>query len=143
VLSLRGVPFAGGRARYLDSAPGGRGAKIVIKLELEGLADPLTAHVDTGAEWSMIHADVAADLGLLDLEGETVSISTRVGRIRGKLVRHAVRLLADEGESLDMETTLFVASDWRQGNFLGYRGCLEFLRFAFDPGARDFYFGRF
>ena len=49
--------------------------------------------------------------------------------------------MADEGESCEVDATLFVSRDWVYGNFVGYSGFLERIRFAVDPGANDFYFG--
>jgi hypothetical protein len=50
-------------------------------------------------------------------------------------------IVADEGESCEVEATLFVSRDWAYGNFVGYSGLLERIRFAVDPGTNDFYFG--
>jgi len=50
-------------------------------------------------------------------------------------------LLADEGESFELDTTLFASREWSLGNFIGYAGFLERIRFAVDPSTNDFYFG--
>ena len=56
-------------------------------------------------------------------------------------MRAPVSLVADVGESPDLDATFFVSADWRQGTFLGYSGLLERIRFAIDPYRNLFYFG--
>ena len=51
-------------------------------------------------------------------------------------------LHADEGESLDVEATVFQSPDWRGPSFLGYQGLLQRIRFAVDPETNLFYFGQ-
>jgi hypothetical protein len=50
-------------------------------------------------------------------------------------------ILADDGESLEVQATVFVSRDWPAGTFLGYSGFLERIRFAVDPQQNDFHFG--
>jgi hypothetical protein len=53
-------------------------------------------------------------------------------------------LLADEGDSLDVDAAVFVATgdEYPVGrSFLGYAGLLERIRFALDPQTNQFYFG--
>ena len=49
-------------------------------------------------------------------------------------------MLADIGESLDIEATLLISPDWLGPSFLGYLGALDRLRFAIDPQSSRFYF---
>jgi len=65
-----------------------------------------------------------------------------VGHLDGQLIRLPVTLIADEGESLDLEATFFVSEQWRGGTFLGYTGLLDRLRIALDSPANLFYFGK-
>ena len=90
----------------------------------------------------MIDSEIAEEMGLFELPGEEISISTRMGVVTGKLIRVGLTILADEGTSLSVEGTVFVSPDWGS-NFLGYSGFLEHVRFALDPGngRNDFYFG--
>ena len=39
-----------------------------------------------------------------------------------------------------MDATWFVAPDWPGPSVIGWRGCLERMRFALDPGEEAFYF---
>jgi hypothetical protein len=53
-----------------------------------------------------------------------------------------VLILADEGDSLEVDAVVFVSKDWPAGkNFVGYSGLLESIRVALDPQANHFYFG--
>ncbi len=115
--------------------------KIFVKI-LVGIAPiPLLAQLDTGAAWSVLDGEIAEALGFLEHKGPTVGLSTRAGTIRGSLIRTPLTLVADEGESYELEATLFASRDWAFGNFLGYSGLLERVRFAVDPETNDFYFG--
>ena len=56
-------------------------------------------------------------------------------------VRAVTRLVAEDGESVEIEATVFVSPEWREGNFIGYSGLLERIRFAVDPDTNSFIFG--
>jgi hypothetical protein len=139
-----GAPFTTSRAGYLDQALGQPevSQKIIVKITAESLPGAILAQVDTGAAWSMLDVEIADALSLLSGSGEPVRISTRHGDFDGRLERTSLELLADEGDSLTIEATVWVSPDWRSGNFLGYGGLLERLRFAVDPIENSFHFGR-
>ena len=99
------------------------------------------AQLDTGAAWSIINAEVAEELGLLNGAGEVANLSTRHGAVRGRLESTTIKILADDGATLDVEATVLVSDDWTEPTFLGYSGLLERIRFGLDPQANDFYFG--
>ena len=61
--------------------------------------------------------------------------------MEGTLERYPIVLTAQKGQSLEIDATIFVCSEWRRGNFLGYTGLLERVRFAIDPASQLFYFG--
>ena len=46
------------------------------------------------------------------------------------------------GGPFEVEATIFVSPDWSGGNFLGYEGLFQRIRFAIDPEANFFYFGQ-
>ena len=71
-----------------------------------------------------------------------VTLSTRLGLLHGALYRVPLSFSADEGESLDLEATVFLSPDWTGPNFIGYQGLLQRIRFAVDPDANLFYFGQ-
>ncbi len=54
---------------------------------------------------------------------------------------HKIRLIADVGEPLDIDSTVFIPPDWRAPSILGYTGALDRMRFAVDPQVNRFYFG--
>ncbi|HEX9724638.1 MAG TPA: hypothetical protein VGC53_10200 [Vicinamibacteria bacterium] len=142
LLQRDGKLFAGGRSRFLDSDGGEEPTpKIFVKVLPGDAPVPLLAQLDTGAAWSVLDGEIADALGFLEQAGPSVSLSTRSGTVRGKLIRASLTLVADEGESYQVEATLFVSRDWTHGNFLGYAGFLERIRFAVDPERNDFYFG--
>lgn len=133
-------PFAQGRGRFSDHLPSRseRTAKVFVRIQFAGLP-PQLAQLDTGAAYSILDAETADVLGFEPLED--LALSTRLGTISGQLGRFPLRLIADEGESLTVESTFFVSPDWDAGVFLGYSGLLEHLRFAIDPRENLFYFG--
>jgi hypothetical protein len=89
----------------------------------------------------MLDVEIADALSLLDGHGEPKTISTRLGDFDGRLERTSLQLLADEGDSLSIDATIWVSRAWRFGNFLGYGGLLERIRFAVDPVGNSFHFG--
>ena len=50
-------------------------------------------------------------------------------------------LVADEGDSVEVDSTVFVSVNGPAGNFIGYTGFLERIRFAIDPQDNAFIFG--
>jgi hypothetical protein len=144
VLLLHGHPFTCSRTRYTDHVPQRleTTAKVYVRVLFDGMGRVITAQVDTGAAWSILGSEIAEKLELFDEPGETIRMRTPFGMKEGTLVRVPLRIVADEGESLDVTGTFFVTSDWPEGlTFLGYSGLLDSLRFALDPRVNDFYFG--
>jgi hypothetical protein len=103
----------------------------------------LQSILDTGADWSVFNTEIAEDLGLFGIEGEPIALSTRFGTIAGYLVPAPVTLIADDGDSLRIDATVFISTDWprKAGTFLGYSGLTERIRFAVDPQKNDLFFG--
>ena len=135
-----GSRFASGCTRFLDEDPNAQEAtvKIYVKIEPVNLGFSVLAQVDTGAPWSILMREVAEALTLLDGQGEPVTLNTAYGRIGGYLKRVNITLLADEGGSVEVESTVFVSEEWPAGSFLGYTGMLERVRFAVDPQQNFF-----
>lgn len=138
-----GTPFCAGRSRYTDKADGADAetAKIFIKVVFDSLESPILAQLDTGAAWSILNKEIASELSLLDGTGQPIKISTRLGAFRGRLERTLIEIVADDGDALSVEATVFVSSDWPGHNFIGYSGLLERVKFAIDPSDNYFYFG--
>jgi hypothetical protein len=144
MLKLAGDDFTRGRAKFFDHSPDRTEttAKVFVKIALADFSFPVLAQLDTGAAWSVLDPGVARRIGALNVPGTPAKLSTRFGMREGRLVPILVTLLADEGDSLQIEGTFFVTADWPQdGCFLGYSGLLDLIRFALDPPRNDFYFG--
>lgn len=137
------LSFSSGRSKFLDWHPGfvEPTAKVFVKVVFGRLDTTWLAQVDTGAAYSVLESGAARALGLFDVEGDPVRLSTRSGDLWGRLVRVPLKLVADEGESLDFEAPFFVSTDWYGATFLGYTGLLDKLRIALDSPANQFYFG--
>ena len=146
MLKLDQADFTAGRAKFEDNAPWSAEPtpKIYVKItpEPQSLNAIFLAQLDTGAPWSLLDAEVADNLNLLNGEGEQRTVRTWRGAVRGRLERISLRLHADEGDSLDFEATFLVSADWHSGNFLGYGGLLQHIRFAVDATHNFFYFGK-
>lgn len=135
--------FSAGKSKFLDHHPrfSEPTAKVFVNVAFPGVSRDWLAQVDTGAAYSILEQDIARALGLFHGSGSFTRLSTRVGDLRGRLLRVPLRILADEGESLEFEATFFVSSDWHGGTFLGYSGLLERLRIGLDCPQNLFYFG--
>ena len=137
-----GSTFAAGRSRYLDfdeNQGEPAEARIHVRVEFDGAV--VLALLDTGAVWSVVDAELADELGFFARDGEPKTLTSRAGKFEGRLVRAVTRLVAEEGESVEIEATVFVSPEWRAGNFIGYSGLLERIRFAVDPDTNSFLFG--
>lgn len=140
-----GAAFTSGRATFLDGEPGvqARSARIFVRVKFGEWDGELLALLDTAAEWCILNASIAREIGVLadEVDGERRSLRTARGTFNGHVIRLPIRLLADEGVSLDVECTVFISAEWEHGNFIGYQGLLERVRFAIDPASNDFLFG--
>lgn len=140
-----GSAFARSRARYLDALPGRltrRDAKVYVRIAVGEPSLTTTAMLDTGSTYSVLDADFAEQLGAFqDAGAPAVDMATRHGLLRGNLVRRRVWLLAEEGESLEVDATFWVSPTWHYGHFLGYAGFPQRIRFAIDPEVNQFHFG--
>jgi hypothetical protein len=145
MLRFRGDWFTTGRSRFVDhiiSEMPEPTAKVYVQVRIADLKTPLYAQLDTGAAWSILSPELAQEAGIRTDGGKPTTLSTRFGLKRGHIVRAPFALVAQEGETLQMEGSFFICPDWpfRQV-FLGYSGLLDSIRFALDPQVNDFYFG--
>lgn len=138
-----GTWFTLGESRFQDRGPTlpEETAKLFVPVQPEGLDGVILAQVDTGAAWSILEAQVAEELQLFDVDGERMRLSTRLGPFLGRLVRTTIELVAERGDSLRIDATVWVSREWPGTTFLGYGGLLERVRFAVDPGENLFHFG--
>ena len=68
-------------------------------------------------------------------------LHTRFGLITGSLGRVTVRFVAADGEPLTIDATCFTSEGWLGPMVIGWKGCLERIRFGLDPSEEAFYFG--
>lgn len=120
--------------------------RIFVRVSFGGVETQ--AFVDTGAPHPVVHPEIA---NLLDLDPDS-ALSHERYQIRrdfvdGHLHRLQITLVAEAGDNLDVEATVFVPEirpdqDWSDfPSILGLRVFLEQIRFAIDPSEDRFYFG--
>jgi hypothetical protein len=114
---------------------------VAVPCHVGGLPQVGYGLLDTAAEWCVLPPSTADLLGVADMEPEDpVRLSTRLGVFDGHRVRLPVEFPADVGVSLTVPATFFVSADWPGPLVVGWRGCLERMRFALDPTEEAFYF---
>jgi hypothetical protein len=95
---------------------------------------------DTASHWCVLPPEVSSGLELDSDAPSDTFLLTRFGRISGYLIRLPATLVAAEGQDVEIEATWFVSPDWPGPLVLGWKGCLERMRFGFDPGSESFFF---
>jgi len=145
LLTPASAPFTTGAARYYDAPRSGSTPpepRIYVRIEPASLGFETLAMVDTGAPWCILEPSLGAVVqDHFELLPGDVTLSSRFGRYSGQLYLGTVKLAADEGEDLEVSTTVFISPDWPAGSFVGYMGLLDRIRFAFEPQNNKFYFG--
>jgi len=142
-----GSPFVTGFQSnvYYEPTAQERKARLILHVAIEGIMTQ--AMVDTGGLYLFCSLSVARLLALDEAEALGVqTIVFRAERVRGSLHRLTLTLLAEAGDDLRIDTTAFVPAEDDEDIpefpcILGLHGCLERVRFAFDPLTDTFYFG--
>jgi hypothetical protein len=102
---------------------------------------PVLAMVDTAAPWCIFEPDICEQIReRLVVVEEDARLHSRLGHFQGTLGLGRLKVSAVEGESLDLDVLMFLCLDWPGGNFIGYQGFLDRIRFAVDPHRNRFYF---
>jgi hypothetical protein len=128
-------PWCIGSARF-DVSINGNGGRLIVAARCRLGTLETVALLDTGAEWSIFGGELAEDLEqAAEDEGRDVVMHTRLGRVGSRLYRLGVVLLADDGEDLHTSASVLLSRGWEGPPVLGYRGFLERIRFAIDPGG--------
>ena len=139
-----GAAFATGAVHFRDSSSQGleaADARIYLQVVPGELSYPVDVMVDTAAPWCIFDAEIGEEmLPCLEIVQDPVFLHTRLGRFRGALYQGSLRIIAEEGDSLNVDATMFLSRDWPGGNFIGYLGLLQKIRFAVDPHRNRFYF---
>jgi Aspartyl protease len=140
MLTLNGEAFSCGRSTFRDHDPGRSEptAKVFIRIRLGQIE--FLARLDTGAAWSVMTAELAEAAGATNSGTET-TMHTLYGSISGSLAHVPITFVAEEGHSLDVDSTFLISRTWPHGIYLGYSGLLSSIRFALDPPHNAFYFG--
>jgi hypothetical protein len=130
-----------GRSEYSSDATGALGSLLVaVRCKVGAGGEEDFALVDTASQWCVLPPDVAIELGYTPTNDGATRLHTRFGVLSGELVRLPVIFAADEGEPAEVEATWFLSPDWPGPLVIGWKGCLERVRFAFDPRGDSFYF---
>jgi hypothetical protein len=132
-----------GKARYHPDYVSGPHRLIVgVTCRVAEKGTPVTALLDPASEWCVLPPDIAGQVGFGEIpNGSETALHTRFGTIHGYLERIRLWFPADEGEEFELEATGFISADWPGPMVIGWKGCLEWMRFALDPGEDAFYFG--
>ncbi len=137
------APFLGA-SEYLDSHPDlpeGH-ARIYVKFRPQGVSSDVffLALLDTGGIYCILNEDIA-DLihDHLTDRLDRVTIRTARGPVRGDLYTHEITLIAEIGQPLAVEATVFIAPGWSAPSILGYTGMVERIRCALDPSRNRIY----
>jgi hypothetical protein len=139
-----GAPFATGATPYNSFTAGEAYSRIILQVEIQAQRTVRTrAIVDTAAPYMICRRDIASYLGLEhDSSGEVDTVNIRGMTVEGSLHRTYVSFLAEEGDDVTIETTVFVPQIFElPHSFLGLTSCLESIYFAIDPLNEVFYFG--
>lgn len=147
MLTLNGHRFATGQTTYTDIHPERVAGKQAIYIQVILPIDTgmgVYAMVDTGAPYCIFDTELVEVLGLSSDDGEKIPLLTAHGRQEGSIHRMTIQLPAEQGESLEIDTSVYVTDEpWSYGNFLGYSAFLARFRFAVDLATNTFYFGAY
>lgn len=141
-----GNPFATGATRYQyrPATQGESTNRIFLQVDIAG--NIIEAVVDTGAPYVILAPWIAQLAGLnpaFALARDRMLI--RGMWLDGNIYRLNLKLVAELGDDLEVQATVFVPDrEELWGNFpsfIGLGGFLERIRFAFDPATDTFYFG--
>ena len=144
MLTVNGKEFASGVATYFEEDPSleeSNQTSIHVSIVVEGDMElSIIARVDPATPWVILNSEINEQVGL-QAGSTNIQLRTAAGIMSGSLERLPIRLVAEEGDPLEIDATVFVCDDWQRENFLGYSGFLERIRFAVDPASKKFYFG--
>jgi hypothetical protein len=135
------LAFAGKAPYVADWVENYHRLLVSVRCRIGDLPSPVWALLDTGAEWCVLRPDLAEDLGYDFTPDPVVTpLEIRFGKLSGRLERIPMVFQAEAGEDLEVPATWFISEDWPGPVVIGWKGCLERMRFALDPGEDAFYF---
>ena len=133
--------FACGESTYQEIDPSRRSdqTSVFVNIVLPGSQEIATyAKLDPATPCVVLDSEFNEQLGLRVTQ-EKIKLRTLAGEMIGSLERHPIKLEAEKGQALEINTTLFVCESWNRGNFLGYSGFLQRILFALDPEKFKFF----
>jgi hypothetical protein len=114
---------------------------VAVAVRIGDERDTSVLLFDPACEYCVISQALARAAGWqfsLDLPAQ--GISTRLGHFDGVIDRMALTFVGVDDEELPVDATWMIIADWPGPTVLGWRGCLERMRFAVDPLDNWFYF---
>ncbi len=135
------APYTGASPYLVDWLDTPHRLLVAVECRVGNLPILTAGLLDTASEWCVLPPALAKRLGC-DLEPDPAvpRLLTRFGPIAGRLERITVTFPATEGNDVEVDATCFVSADWPGPLVIGWKGCLERLRFALDPSIEAFYF---
>jgi hypothetical protein len=114
---------------------------VAVACFVEDMPQRTYALLDTTSPWCILPPSLAARLGFDLTDGEdATSLSTRFGTLIGRLERVSLTFDAGAGLPLTIQATCFISANWPGPVVVGWKGCLERIRFGFDTTLELFYF---
>jgi hypothetical protein len=102
---------------------------------------PSHALLDTGSQWCLLPVSLVIGLGYdVTPDPDTPPLHTRFGTFAGRLERIPVTFDVNVGTTATVEATFFVSADWSGPMVIGWKGCLERMRFGLNPAEEAFLF---
>lgn len=138
-----GSLFTTSQVSFLDSIERVRGSKICIIVQF-GESIKTMAIVDTGSPYCILNKEQikTADPDYIELATERFKYEIRGDKLEGVLIRYPIRFIAETGDDLIIEGSVFVPDDEVPiPNFIGLEGCLSRMKFAVDSQSNTFFFG--
>ena len=104
---------------------------------------PALGLLDTASTWVVFSKKIIEDFNIQIDEDFAIKekINTpRFGLIDGYLHRLPLKIIAETGKSLFIDATCFISDQWQGPPVIGWKGCLERIKFALDSSIDRFYF---
>ena len=96
---------------------------------------------DPASESCVINATIARGAGWPGGPGlGTQWLSSRLGTFEGIVDRLELTFRGFHGDAMRIDATWLIIEDWAGPTVLGWKGCLERMKFAVDPMDNWFYF---
>lgn len=137
------TPLYTGRSYYQsDREEDDHTLLVAVPCRAGSMSRAVFALLDTASEWCVLPHDLAVELGE-ELEQSPFAslLHTRFGLLTGTVGRVTIRFDAAEGEPLAVDATCFTSEGWPGPMVIGWKGCLERMRFGLDPSDDSFHFG--